>query len=226
MSASVRTCCALAAGAMTMLVAGGGAAAQKLAPQDLAAKLTGSWVLNRDLSPGFRAQAPGRRGGGGPAPRLLFASPAVGQRRGGGGGSGGGGGAPTDASDLTPEQRAQQASMRQLEEIDERLTIRASAESVTFVDARGERTFAINDKTSQIDVGNSPVKVKSKWDKNVLRQEFSNPQAKLVRTWGLDDADHLLLTAKIESLTLGVGGSADRVTTLVTPERKAVFERR
>ena len=114
--------------------------------------------------------------------------------------------------------------MRQLQQIDERITIKASADSVTFVDARGERTYAINDKTSTIDVGGSAVKVKSKWDKRVLKQEFNNTQAKLVETWGLDDADHLVLTAKVESLTLGAG--ADRLTTLVTPDRKAVFDRR
>ena len=103
--------------------------------------------------------------------------------------------------------------MRQVQQIADRMTIKASADSVTFIDSRGERTFAINGKTSTLDVGGSPVKVKSKWDKRVLKQEFSNNQAKLVETWGLDDADHLVLTAKVESLTL------------ITPERKAVFDR-
>ncbi len=55
--------------------------------------------------------------------------------------------------------------------------------------------------------------MKSKWDKNVLKQEFSNTQAKLIETWGLDEADRLVLTAKVESMTL------------LTPEQKAVFDR-
>ena len=64
-----------------------------------------------------------------------------------------------------------------------------------------------------MDVGGSQVSVKSKWDKNVLKQEFSNTQAKLVETWGLDEASRLVLTAKVESMTLQ------------TPEQRAVFDR-
>ena len=180
--------------------------AQKASSADLAAKLTGTWVLNRELSTGFRAPAPGRRGGGA-AP--LFA--VAGQR--GGRGGGGAGGGVSDATDLTPQQRAEQAAMRQLQQITEKVVITASAETVTFADARGERTFAVNDKSTKIDVGGSPVNVKSKWDKNVLRQEFSNTQAKLIETWGLDEAGRLVLTAKVESMTL------------LTPEQKAVFDR-
>jgi hypothetical protein len=175
--------------------------------QDLAAKLSGTWILNRDLSTGFRA--PGRGRGGAAYSGTMFAAAVAAQR-----GSRGGGAVSNDPTDLTPEQRAEQAAMRQLQQIDERITIAASAESVTFTDARGERAFAVNDKTSTINVGGSGVKVRSKWDKHVLKQEFSNTQAKLVQTWGLDEADHLVLTARIESMTL------------LTPERKAVFDRR
>ena len=60
---------------------------------------------------------------------------------------------------------------------------------------------------------NAPVNVKSKWDKDVLRQEFSNTQAKLIETWGLDEAGRLVLTAKVESMTL------------LTPDQKAVFDK-
>jgi hypothetical protein len=178
-------------------------------PQDLAGKLSGTWVLNRDLSSGFGA--PGR-GRGEPRPRALFAAAAAAvPQRGGGGGRGGG---ASDASDLTPEQRAEQAAMRQLQQIADRMTIQASADSVTFTDQRGDRAYAVNDKTSTLDVGGSPVKVRSKWDKRVLKQEFSNNQGKLVETWAIDETDHLVLTAKVESLSL------------VTPDRKAVFDRR
>jgi hypothetical protein len=227
------TAAALSAVLFGLVCAGRTVEARKL-PQDLAAKLSGTWVLNRDMSTGFGA--PGRGRGGTPSafaeatadkspglrrPGPLFATVAAAQK-----GARGGLSTPSDATDLTPEQRAEQAAMRQLQQIDEHITIKASAEAVTFVDARGERTYAINDKNVTIDVGGSSVKVRSKWDKRVLRQEFNNTQAKLVQTWGLDDADHLVLTAKVESLTMGVGASADRVTTLVTPDRKAVFDRR
>lgn len=181
----------------------------RMQPQDLAGKLSGTWVLNSDLSKGFGA--PGR-GRGGPQPQALFAATAtatvVPQRGGGGAGAG-----SSDATDLTPEQRAEQAAMRQLQQIEARITIKAAADSVTFIDSRGEHTYAISDKASEIFVSSSPVKVKSKWDKQVLKQEFTNPQAKLVQTWSIDGTDHLVLTAKVESLRL------------ITPERRAVFDR-
>jgi hypothetical protein len=182
--------------------------AARQSPQDLAGKLSGTWTLNRDLSSGFGA--PGR-GRGEPRPRALFAATAAAVPQRGGGGRGGG---ASDASDLTPEQRAEQAAMRQLQQIADRMTIQASADSVTFTDQRGDRTYAVNDKASTLDVGGSPVKVRSKWDKRVLKQEFSNNQGKLVETWTVDETDHLVLTAKVESLSL------------VTPDRKAVFDRR
>jgi hypothetical protein len=174
-------------------------------PQELAEKLSGTWVMNRDLSTGFAAPARGRGG----EPRLArsgapFATAAPVQRGGGGGG---------DASDLTPEQRAEQAAMRQLQQIESRITIKASATEVTFIDSRGEQTFAINDKAATVLKASAPVKVKLKWDKQALKQEFSNSQAKLVQTWSVDATNHLVMTAKIESLTL------------VTPERRAVFDR-
>lgn len=184
-------------------------------PQDLAGKLSGTWVFNRELSSGFGAPGRGRppspslrRPSGEPRPRALFASTAFAIPQRGGGGAG-----ATDAGDATPEQRAEQAAMRLLQQIDARITIKAAGDSITFTDTRGERTYAITDKSSEIFVASSPVRVKSKWDKQALKQEFTNPQAKLVQTWSIDGSDHLVLTAKVESLKL------------VTPERKAVFDR-
>ena len=84
---------------------------------------------------------------------------------------------------------------------------------MTVIDGRGEQTFAVNDKSSSIDIGGSPIKVKSKWDKQTLKQEFSSPEAKLVETWSVDATDHLVLTAKVESLTR-------------TLDRKIVYDRR
>lgn len=206
MSGMTRRRVLLPAAAAGMIIIGGVfPQAQRLTPADLAGKLSGTWLLNRDLSSGFRSS--GRRG----AIPLLDASAPLQRPRGGGGGGRDSG--PADPNDLTPEQRAAQAAMRQLQQIGERIVIRASAESVTFTDTRGERTFAIDDKTSRIDVDGSPVNVKSKWDKNALKQEFSNTQAKLVETWVVDDARRLVLTAKLESMTL------------LTPDEKAVFDR-
>ncbi len=206
---------ALTAAVFAMLVAGSAldlsavaSAKAEARPQagDLASKLTGTWVLNRELSSGFAAPGRGRGRGGAAYSRSSFAATATASavaQRGGGG----------DASDMTPEQRAERAAMAQLQQIDVRITIKASAAEVTFIDSRGEQTFAANDKAATIFIASSPVKVKLKWDKQALRQEFSNPAAKLVQTWSLDGADHLVMTAKVESMTL------------VTPERKAVFDR-
>jgi hypothetical protein len=217
MSRNTTKAAALSAAVFAMLFAGSApdlsaeasAKAEARRPgQDPASKMSGTWVLNRELSTGFGAR--GRGGRRSSSPRrtgaLFGATPMAAAQRGGAGGSG-------DPSDLTPEQRAEQAAMRQLQQIDARITIKAAADSVTFVDSRGERTYAVSDKASEILVSGSPVKVKSKWDKQVLKQEFTNPQAKLVETWIVDGSDHLVLTAKLESMTL------------VTPERKAVFDR-
>jgi hypothetical protein len=227
MSGTTTRVAVLSIAVLAVVVAGRAVELDARQPADVAAKLSGDWVLNRELSTGFGPAGPGRGRGGPPSafaeatadkspglrrPSPLFATAASGQR--GAGGRGGGGGGASDPTDLTPAQRAEQAAMRQVQQIADRMTIKASADSVTFIDSRGERTFAINDKTSTLDVGGSPVKVKSKWDKRVLKQEFSNNQAKLVETWGLDEADRLVLTAKVESLNL------------ITPDRKAVFDRR
>ena len=219
-SGKMTSVAALSAALVGVVFAGRAVEGQQ--PADVAARLSGSGVLNRDLSTGFAPRGRGR--GAPPSPRLRRPSPlfamaaaAAAQR--------GGLSTPSDATDQTPQQRAEQAAMRQLEQISDRITTKASADSVTFVDARGERTFAINDKTSTIDVGGTSAKVKSKWDKRVLRQEFTNSQAGLIQTWGLDDSGHLVLTAKVESMTLNLGAGADRPTALVTPDQKAVFDR-
>ena len=178
-------------------------------PQDLAAKLSGTWVFNRELSYRVCRARPGpwtRRATAPSAARRLRRRPRPWPHR-------EAAAAAATPSDLTPEQRAEQAAMRELQQIDSRITIKASATEVTFIDSLGEQTFAINDKTATIFIASSPVKVKLKWDKQALKQEFSNTQAKLVQTWSVDGADRLVMTAKVESLTL------------VTPERKAVFDR-
>src|SRR5258708_31889878 len=176
MSGSTRTAATLSAAVLAMMFAGTAADAQKLA-QDLPGKLSGSWVLNHELSTGFRAPAPGRRGGAAysgarPSPWLwrpgTFATTAGAQR---------GAGGVMDPSDLTPEQRAEQAAMRQLQQIDEHITIKASLESVTFTDARGDRTFTVNDKPSRIDVGGSTVNVKSEGGTTAFKQEFYHTHA-------------------------------------------------
>jgi hypothetical protein len=121
---------------------GVGTASQKATPAEIATKMTGTWTINRELSPSFTAPGGpgGRRGGGGPS----FALAGGFQGRGGGGRGGGGGGdtGPTGPGDLTPEELAGQAAIRQLQQIAPQITIKASADSISFADGRGEQTYA------------------------------------------------------------------------------------
>jgi hypothetical protein len=195
---------AVALGAMTFA---GGLSAQKASPADLAAKLSGTWTINQELSPGFAAPAGrGRRGGGGPS----FAIAGIAGQRPGSVPRGGDANGP---GDLTPEEMAGIQAMRQLQQIAPTITIKATAESVTFADPRGEQTYTINDKNSTIDVAGSKITAKNKWDKATLRQEFSNSKSKLIRTWEVDDSNRLVLKAKLESMTM------------MSTEVKAVFDR-
>ena len=192
-----------------------GAVAQKLTPAEAAARLSGTWTINRELTSGFNAA--GRRGGrggggnfslGGNAAR--FGPTASYAQRGGGTGPS----TASDMSDLSPAERAEMAAMRELQQLAEVITIKATAEQVAFEDARGQRTYAIDNKNTKITVAGSEVNTKSRWDKAILRQEFSTSSSKLIQTWEVDENGRLVLTAKVESLRL------------MTPEQKAVFDRK
>jgi hypothetical protein len=177
---------------------------QKLSPADVAAKLSGNWKLNRELSSGVGGPNRGGSGGGAPG-RAAFAlaGGALSGQRGGGGGRGGagGGGETSMPGDLPPDVVAAQAAIRDLQQIPESLAIRAAADTITFTDPRGERTFAIGNKTAKLEVNSARVDVKSRWDKSALRQEFTTAQTRLVRSWEADEQGHLVLKARIESMT-------------------------
>lgn len=174
----------LACAALVVAFAGPTALAQK--PADVAAKFTGTWKLNHDLSPGLapmRGGAPGVRGGGGgqrgggpAAGNIAFAiaaKPMLGQ--GGRGGAGGGGG------DL--------AAIRSFQGMPDTMTITASADSVTFKDdIRGERVFAVTDKNVKMTIQGAQVTVKFKWDKNSLKQDVSVGESNLSGSWTVNDA--------------------------------------
>jgi len=178
--------------------------AQNRTPAEAAEKLTGTWVFNKELSKGF--STPGARPGG-PGRGALFAvAPSYGQGRGGGQASG--------AGDLSPAELADIAATRQLQQIADQITIKATADTIAFNDARGEREYAIDGKNVRIKVGDAEVTVKSRWDKGVLKQEFSTTQNKLTQTWDVEKDGRLVLVAKLESLRLR------------TPDQRAVFDRK
>jgi hypothetical protein len=210
--------------ALTMVAAIGLSAviaAQSSSPAEMAARLTGNWKLNADLTPAAPASGRGR-GGRDRAPAFAVAMPA--QRGGGGGGAGrggagrgdgfGGGAQPGgESAPLTPDEVAEQAALSVLHEVPTELAIEASAEAVTFRDPRGEWHFNIDGRNTSMDVPGGALRTKSKWDHNGLRQEFSSGHRKLTKTWSLDAGGRLVLTERIESLTFN-------------SESKAVFDRR
>jgi hypothetical protein len=176
--------------------------AQSAGPSAMAAKLTGRWALNVELTP-----ASGKPGRG----RASFAVSGAPMQRGGRGGGGGQPGSEATAP-LKAEEVAAQAALSVLHQVPMAMTIEATAETITFREPRGEWRFAIDGKTSVMAVPGGTLRNKSTWDRGTLRQEFSSAQRKLVKSWTLDANDRLVLTEKLESITLN-------------SESKAVFDR-
>jgi hypothetical protein len=199
---------AMVATAIALAGVRGTAGAQKLTSAEVASRLSGTWVLNRELTSGFGASGR-RRGGRGESLRMSMVS-AFTQR----GGGGGGGTAPNDVSDLSASELAAMAAMRELQQLAAVITIKATPEQIVFEDARGQRSYTLDGKSVKITVAGSEVSTKSRWDKSVLKQEFSTAQSKLTQTWDVDENGRLVLVAKVESLKL------------ITPDQKAVFDRK
>ena len=198
-----------------LLLAGPGLATPRTqggAPADLAAKISGRWRLNQSLSPGLaEPPARGRSGGAGRGALFAVAAPAF-QRGGRGGGGGGASGGGAD-SPIMSEEVAAQAALDVIQQIPSELTITAGADSVEFVEPRGQSQFKIHGKNATVGVPGGTIKVKFRWDRGTLRQEFSSAQRTLKRSWSIDDQAHLVLTQHIESINV------------MTKEARAVFDR-
>ena len=198
-----------------LLLAGPGLATPRTqggAPADLAAKISGRWRLNQSLSPGLaEPPARGRSGGAGRGALFAVAAPAF-QRGGRGGGGGGASGGGAD-SPIMSEEVAAQAALDIIQQIPSELTITAGADSVEFVEPRGPSQFKIDGKNATVEVPGGRIKVKSRWDRGTLRQEFSSAQRTLKRSWSIDDQAHLVLTQHIESINV------------MTKDARAVFDR-
>jgi hypothetical protein len=201
---------------VVMVACAWSALAQEATPADVAAKLSGNWKLNLELSPSVTAPggsgSRGRSRGGG-------ASLAVGLaplQRGGGGRGGGGGsepGADGGGAEMPPEEIVAQRVLQAFQQVPTDVTIAATPVSVSFRDPSGQGTFAIDGKTVEINVEGSKIKVKSKWERAALKQEFSTSRRKVIRSWGLDAAGHLILAMKVESMMMN------------TIETRAVFDK-
>lgn len=184
---------------------------QTSAPADLAARISGRWKLNRDLSPTLTEPDPGGRGRRGRGAALAI-SVAVPQRGGrGGGGAGGGGG--IEMPFVTDEEAAAQAALVVIQQVPMELTIAATVTELKIVEPRSELAFRIDGKNVPLEVNGGKIKVKTKWERAGLKQEFSSVQRALVRTWSVDAAGQLVLSQRLQSATFN------------TKEVRAVFER-
>jgi hypothetical protein len=90
--------------------------------------------------------------------------------------------------------------MHQVEQLAPAMTVKATAETVSFTDQRGEQTCAINGKTARLEIFGATVSVKCRWNKASLQQEFSTTRNKLTRAWTVDDAGHLVVKTRVEGL--------------------------
>jgi hypothetical protein len=203
--------------AISLMFSWAGVQAQKVTPADVAASLSGTWKVNRELSDPLSDPVRGGRRGGLPRASQsessgpLFARAALVVQRGGRGG--GGADSPTTNADLTPEELAVQAALRELQRVAEIITIKATVDSVSFSDARGEQTYPVNGKKVVVEIAGAKVNVKSGWEKSALKQQFSTSKATFTETWQIDQTNRLVLRAKLESLTM------------VSKEVKTVFDK-
>ncbi len=194
---------ALTISAAMVLLPGKGLSAliiQSLSVPELAARMTGSWRVNKELSPGLSNSGRGREGRRGPGP--SFGVMPVAAQRGGRGGGGGGGGAESgaDMSNLVPAEAAAQAALSIIQQVPLELTIEATPAEIKVIEPRGQSLFRIDGKSTAIEVPGGTIKVKSKWDKASLRQEFSSTQRMLLRSWAVDSNGRLILAEHIESV--------------------------
>ena len=167
--------------AIVLLAGSGlGAVPQAPVPAELAARMTGRWQLNRELSPDLAKPGPGRgrRGGsGGAEPRIEM---------------------PT----VTAAEAAAQAALAAIQDVPAELTIEATATTMTLTEPRGPSVFKIDGKDAKVAVPGGTIKIKSKWDRVGLRQDFSSAMRKLTRWWSVDANGRLVLNQRVEGISL------------------------
>jgi hypothetical protein len=170
--------------------------AQKATPADLAAKISGTWVVNIENSPGLHRQGGGQGSLRTPSGVRVETAAFMQRRRGGGGGGFG-----SSPADLTPREQAEQAAINSFQLAAQQVEITATATNVTFKDTAGERTYMIDGKNHPVEINGAEVSTKSRWDKNTLKQEFSAGGVKVTHVWEPStDGAHLTFTLSRESM--------------------------
>jgi hypothetical protein len=193
--------------------------AQRLTPAEAAAKLTGTWQINFELSPQFAPRAGGAGAPGAPAGRgsqqQYFSTGAAGFgrtqapqfQRGGGG----------PAASMSPADKAGRTFITGLRAAGATLTFKASADSVTLNNGRGERTYAVDNKSTKVDVDGAIVTIKSRWDNRTLKQEFVYGEDRIAHDYELN-AEGTRLTWKMVSSSMSNLGPPT--------EAKAVYDKK
>jgi hypothetical protein len=169
--------------------------AQKTPAVETAQRISGTWTINRDLSPAFKpsGRSGGRAGG------VAYAIGGLAAQR-GGRSNPASGPTPSAPGDLTPTERAELDAMQHIEQIAPTITITATAERFSVVDPRGEQTCAIDGRTAKLTMFGATISTKCHWNKQAVQQEFSTTRTKLTRTWSLDESGHLVVKTRTEGL--------------------------
>ncbi len=194
--------------------------AKPTAQDAAAAKISGVWQLNKELSTDpatvDAASQQANRGAGSGRGSTGTGGGMSGGRRGLGGGGGGGGGSRGgggggSSSAMTPEQLAQfQAMMSEIKNLPDRMTVHATAADVTItLDDGSIRKYTANNKKEQIAIGSAQIDTTTKWDGDTLNIQMAVGQSKLVETYALtSDGAHLIV-----SITPKLSAPGQQVTT-------------
>ena len=105
-------------------------------------------------------------------------------------------------------------AMRELQQLAESITIKATPDQVVFEDARGQRSTRSTARTPR-SRWREPTSARNRGGTRPSSSRNSRPpSSKLIQTWDVDENGRLVLVAKVESLKL------------VTPDQKAVFDKK
>jgi hypothetical protein len=194
------------------------------------ARMMGVWHFNKELStlmpdpesapdPGAGRRGPtgGYGGGGGGGGR----GGRGGGGRGGFGGAGGGARPEPGASGgrgSTDDVLKARALTRDLADVPATLTIIVADTHVTITNDRGTvRKFTTDDAVQEIDLGGTKVTVKTKWDQDILAQEWTAGKTKISETYQVTVQGHMLVV-RIAPIDSGNAATA-------APPFKYVFDK-
>lgn len=160
-------------------------------PQPAPQRLSGVWVLNKDISSKPPAPPATSDRGGDPA------GDPGGDRGGGGGRRGGfGGGPPPGGRGPSGDEDSAKARTltQEIGQSPDRLTLVLSDAMLSITDSDGvSRRFLVNGKTEKVAIAGYSVEVKSRWKDESLEQEFKTGTGTIVRTFETTTNGNLLL---------------------------------